>query len=72
MLKPLLYIDRSQHTSRRKKTMLPNELPYDSVQKGGTRLGYADGSVHFLNDEINYTTFQALSTKDSGEVVELP
>ncbi len=29
----------------------------------------ADGSVHFLNYDINFTTFQALSTRSGGEVI---
>lgn len=52
------------------RTMRLNELPYGSVHNGGAHFGYADGSVHFLSDAINYTTFQAMSTKAGGETVD--
>ncbi len=52
------------------KKMRLNELPFASRHTGGAHFGYADGSVHFLNEAINFTTFQALATKDGGEVVD--
>ncbi len=52
------------------KTMRLNELPFASQHPGGAHFGYADGSVHFLSDSINFTTYQAMSTKDGGEVGE--
>ena len=55
------------------RKMRLNELPFASRHPGGAHFGYADGSVHFLNETINFTTLQALATKDGGEVVdELP
>jgi prepilin-type N-terminal cleavage/methylation domain-containing protein/prepilin-type processing-associated H-X9-DG protein len=54
------------------KTMRLNELPFGSLHPSGAHFGYADGSVHFFTDDINFTTFQALTTKDAGEVVEKP
>jgi prepilin-type N-terminal cleavage/methylation domain-containing protein/prepilin-type processing-associated H-X9-DG protein len=54
------------------KKMRLNELPFGSVHPGGAHFGYADGSVHFISDDINFTTYQALVTKDAGEVFEKP
>jgi prepilin-type N-terminal cleavage/methylation domain-containing protein/prepilin-type processing-associated H-X9-DG protein len=54
------------------KRMTRNDLPFGSVHPGGAHFGYADGSVHFISDEINFTTYQALVTKDAGEVFEKP
>jgi len=43
---------------------------FGSWHAGGANFLFADGSVHFLNDRINFTTFQALNTINGGENVD--
>ena len=52
------------------KTMVLNDLPFASNHPGGAHFGFADGSVHFLNDSINITVYQGMSTKAGEEVVD--
>ncbi|MCH7751989.1 MAG: DUF1559 domain-containing protein, partial [Planctomycetes bacterium] len=42
---------------------LHNDLPFASDHPGGAHFGFADGSVHFLNDTIDFTVYQGMSTK---------
>lgn len=43
--------------------------PFRSTHPGGCMFGLADGTVVFLNEDINMTTYQALTTVAGGEVV---
>jgi len=53
--------------------VLFNDLPFGSDHPGGAHFGFADGSVHFLNETIDFTVYQDMSTKAGEEVVgELP
>lgn len=40
-----------------------------SYHKGGCNFGFADGSVHFISENISMTAYQALATRSGGEVV---
>ncbi|UUO06090.1 DUF1559 domain-containing protein [Blastopirellula sp. J2-11] len=43
-----------------------------SRHPGGVQTLFGDGSVRFLPDTINLSTYQAASTQSGGEVVDLP
>ena len=45
---------------------------FRSRHPGGAQLCFADGSVHFLDEAIDYGLYQALSTRAEGEVVQFP
>ena len=51
-----------------KRTMLLNELQFASEHPGGAPFCYADGSVHFEQDAIDFTLLQAMATIDGGEL----
>ena len=46
-----------------------DNLHFWSYHPNGAMFLCADGSVHFLNYDINFSTFQALSTRSGGEVI---
>jgi prepilin-type N-terminal cleavage/methylation domain-containing protein/prepilin-type processing-associated H-X9-DG protein len=48
--------------------MLLNDLYFGSGHSGGAQFAYADGSVHFLRDDMDFTVYQDLATRDGGEV----
>jgi prepilin-type processing-associated H-X9-DG protein len=41
-----------------------------SKHPGGVNVGFLDGSVHFIKDSVNFTTWAALATKAGGEVID--
>ncbi len=43
-----------------------------SLHPGGANAAYADGSVHFITETIDTTTWQALGTIAGGEVAQAP
>jgi prepilin-type N-terminal cleavage/methylation domain-containing protein/prepilin-type processing-associated H-X9-DG protein len=43
-----------------------------SNHSGGVNVLFGDGSVHFIADSIDLTTWRSLSTRSGGEVVTLP
>jgi len=42
---------------------------FRSNHPGGCNFAFADGSVHFLANGMSLTTYQALSTRNGGEVI---
>ena len=42
-----------------------------SNHNGGVNVLFGDGSVHFISDSVNPTTWKSLSTRNGGEVVGL-
>ena len=49
-----------------------NYLPMGSHHPDGANFLAADGSVHFLNDRIEFDVYRSLATCNRGEVVHLP
>ncbi|NLF08381.1 MAG: DUF1559 domain-containing protein [Pirellulaceae bacterium] len=47
-------------------------MGFKSLHPGGAHFAMADGSIHFINDTIDYKLFNALGTKAGGEVVKVP
>jgi len=43
-----------------------------SYHSGGVNVAFADGSVRFIRDSIDFPTWRALGTRDGGEVVAVP
>ncbi|MDY0167697.1 MAG: DUF1559 domain-containing protein [Thermoguttaceae bacterium] len=51
------------------RTCLFNDLFFGSRHPGGAHFAFADGSVHFLSETINFTTYQDLATIGGGESI---
>lgn len=47
-------------------TNFDNRTPINSAHAGGAHIVMADGSVHFMSEEINFALFQVLAIRDSG------
>ena len=45
---------------------------FSSEHPGGGNFGFVDGSVHFLSETIDMTTYQGLSSRAGGEVASIP
>jgi len=45
----------------------PNWLPFGSYHPDGCHFTMADGSVHFVGDDIEFSIYKALATSNSGE-----
>ncbi len=46
-----------------------NDVSMGSQHTQGANFAFADGSIHFLLDSINLTTYRALASRDGGETV---
>jgi prepilin-type N-terminal cleavage/methylation domain-containing protein/prepilin-type processing-associated H-X9-DG protein len=51
------------------KKILHNFLYFGSEHPGGAQFCFADGSVHMLRDDIDFTVYQDLATRDGEEAV---
>ncbi|GIW82425.1 MAG: prepilin-type N-terminal cleavage/methylation domain-containing protein [Gemmatales bacterium] len=49
-----------------------NVMSFRSRHPGGANFCLADGSVRYISQTINYSTYRALSTKAGGESVSVP
>jgi prepilin-type N-terminal cleavage/methylation domain-containing protein len=49
-----------------------NRYAFTSNHAGGCQFAMTDGSVRFLEDEIDLTVFRALGTRNGGEIAQLP
>ena len=45
-----------------------NDLYFGSHHPGGAQFAYADGSVHFLSDAIELSTYYGMATRSGGEL----
>jgi prepilin-type N-terminal cleavage/methylation domain-containing protein/prepilin-type processing-associated H-X9-DG protein len=46
-------------------------MGFKSRHTGGVNFVFCDGSVHFLQDDIDYTTYQRLGARNDGEPVQI-
>jgi prepilin-type N-terminal cleavage/methylation domain-containing protein/prepilin-type processing-associated H-X9-DG protein len=49
-----------------------NRYAFTSNHPGGAQFAFADGSVHFIQDNVDLTLFRGMGTRAGGEVVQLP
>ena len=49
-----------------------NHLPFTSFHPGGANFMMGDGSVSFLNEDMEFVLYQELATANRGEVAHLP
>ncbi len=45
---------------------------FNSLHPGGLNMAMADGGVHFVSDDIDYTTWVYLGDRQDGQIVEFP
>jgi prepilin-type processing-associated H-X9-DG protein len=46
----------------------PNTFGLSSAHPGGVQIAFADGSVHFVQDSIDFKIYRQMATKAGGEV----
>ncbi len=51
------------------KTMVRNDLFFGSGHPGGAHLAFADGSVDFVSDAIDFLVYKGLASKSGNEVL---
>lgn len=49
-----------------------NNMGFKSLHPGGANFCLADGSVHFLNETIDFSQYKAMSTRAGEESVQVP
>lgn len=54
------------------RTIVMNDLMFGSEHRGGAFFQFVDGSVHFIDDSIDFTIYQELATIAGGEVSRFP
>ena len=62
--------ERPKPVPAEKKTLAFNNLPFGSFHPGGANFSHADGSVHFVADDVDPKVYVALASKDGGEIRE--
>jgi prepilin-type N-terminal cleavage/methylation domain-containing protein/prepilin-type processing-associated H-X9-DG protein len=50
----------------------PNNFGLSSKHSGGVQIAFADGSVHFVINTIDFAIYRAMATIKGGEVAQLP
>ncbi len=53
-------------------TMATNDLLFGSFHSGGANFVNADGSVHFLSDDLDGIIYEGLASKNGQETVSIP
>jgi len=50
----------------------PNQYSFHSNHTGGVQFALGDGSVRFVSESIDITTYRALGTRNGAESAQLP
>lgn len=61
--------DRPEMPSGAQRTMLFNDMLFGSQHPGGANFVFADGSVHFISDDIDEVLYEALASRNGGETI---
>ena len=51
-----------------KKEIHFNDLYFGSEHPGGAQFALADGSVQFIDDDVDFTVYQAMATRSGDEI----
>jgi prepilin-type processing-associated H-X9-DG protein len=46
-------------------------MGFKSRHPGGVNLLFADGSTHFIQESIDYTTYQKLGARSDGDALDV-
>ena len=49
-----------------------NNVSFGSMHTGGAQFATADGSVHFISENISMTIYAAMATREAGEAINTP
>ena len=47
------------------------DISFGSMHTGGANFGFADGTVRFIQNSINFNAYQAAATRNGGETTSL-
>ena len=67
-----VHINQTVITTSPARTFNDNTANFGSDHVGGAHFVFADGSVHFLSENMNFTVYQHLSDKADGNTVNFP
>ena len=62
--------DRPEMPAGASKTMAINDFPFASFHPGGVHFLYADGSIHFIDDNIDLDVYLYMASMNDGQVIE--
>jgi prepilin-type N-terminal cleavage/methylation domain-containing protein/prepilin-type processing-associated H-X9-DG protein len=69
---PLNYLPKNYSPEDFKDATISKSVRgFKSLHPGGAQFVMADGSVHFVQEDIETATYRALATRDGGEVAKL-
>lgn len=62
------YYVRDQSVPREQRKIVRNDLPFGSRHPGGANYCFADASVRFIEDAIDFSVLRAMASRNGGEV----
>ena len=62
------YVSDPEAPAGAEKTMLLNDLEFDSNHEGVVPFALADGSVHLLDEAIDLTVLREMATRNGHEI----
>jgi prepilin-type processing-associated H-X9-DG protein len=64
-------VDRPQAPPGAPKTIAFSNVPFGSFHSGGTNFVYADGSVHFITDDVDIEAYLAMASRNGEETISI-